>query len=277
MRPAALQWATNLPGSDHANRRLPAPGRRAHPRVRRHAHALGTAGSTRIADEDDPHRRRPGRVSRTDRLRSIRAQRRPPAPGRGVELHPRRRADRLSRPRPPARDGHQLPRLDARRDGLRADGAGLEARRAGDVPQERAAHLRHPRRLDLPRLRQPRPARAARGQRAGRPGRAGADRYPGPRPPADLRLRRQRPGAAPAAVEASARDDAARVAGHRLGRVLGARRRNDRQRPEGLGQLLRRGRAGATVRISAPFGAIALLWAEGRESIAGSDASLFGF
>ena len=34
---------------------------------------------------------------------------------------------------------------------------------------------------------------------------------------------------------------------------------------------------GATVRISAPFGAIALLWAEGRESIAGSDASLFGF
>ena len=34
---------------------------------------------------------------------------------------------------------------------------------------------------------------------------------------------------------------------------------------------------GATVRMSSPFGAIALVWAEGREAIAGSDANLLGF
>jgi len=34
---------------------------------------------------------------------------------------------------------------------------------------------------------------------------------------------------------------------------------------------------GATVRMAAPFGAIALVWAEGREQLAGSDANLLGF
>jgi hypothetical protein len=34
---------------------------------------------------------------------------------------------------------------------------------------------------------------------------------------------------------------------------------------------------GATVRMAAPFGAIALVWAEGREALAGSDANLLGF
>ncbi len=34
---------------------------------------------------------------------------------------------------------------------------------------------------------------------------------------------------------------------------------------------------GATVRMSAPFGAIALVWAEGREAMNGSDANLLGF
>jgi hypothetical protein len=34
---------------------------------------------------------------------------------------------------------------------------------------------------------------------------------------------------------------------------------------------------GATVRMATPFGAIALVWAEGREQVAGSDANLLGF
>jgi len=34
---------------------------------------------------------------------------------------------------------------------------------------------------------------------------------------------------------------------------------------------------GATVRMSSPFGAIALVWAEGREQVANSDANLLGF
>ena len=34
---------------------------------------------------------------------------------------------------------------------------------------------------------------------------------------------------------------------------------------------------GATVRMSSPFGAIALVWAEGREAIAGGEANLLGF
>jgi hypothetical protein len=34
---------------------------------------------------------------------------------------------------------------------------------------------------------------------------------------------------------------------------------------------------GATVRMAAPFGAIALVWAEGREKVADSDANLLGF
>jgi hypothetical protein len=34
---------------------------------------------------------------------------------------------------------------------------------------------------------------------------------------------------------------------------------------------------GATVRMAAPFGAIALVWAEGCERVAGSDANLLGF
>ena len=92
-------------------------------------------------DENDPHRRRARRVPRPDPLRSLRSQRRPSASGRGVELHPRGRPHRLSRAGAAAPDGNQLPRLDPRRDGLRAERAGLQARGPGDVPEERAADL----------------------------------------------------------------------------------------------------------------------------------------
>ena len=131
----------------------------------------------------------------------------------------------------PAPDGHQLPRLDPRRDGLRADGARLQARGAGDVPAEsEAAEPAIHAGSTYQSFRNPDPDVAARDQRRRRPGRADRDRHRRPAPPADLRLRRQRPGAAPAAVAAAARDDGAGLAGERLGRALDPRRRDHRQR-----------------------------------------------